>query len=621
MGAPRVLLLGTTVALDAAGAALPVGGPRRRGVLAFLALRAPRAASRAEIVDALWGDTPPAEAANAVQAHVSALRKVLGAQSLATVGDGYRLVESVEVDVLAFDRLSRAGRDLLDAGEHAAASESLRAALGLWRGRALADLDTVAFAPSAAVLLDEQRLVAYERQFGADLAAGRPEDTLAELEALHADHPLRESLAAALMRARYAVGRRAEALAIYTALRDRLHEDLGVEPSTSLRDLRRRLIAGNEPLPTAALPRRRVSPVPLLLDETIGREADLAALTRLFTDGDTRLVTVIGPGGVGKTRVATEVGRRLAGTFADGVIFAALHDAQKADDVASVLCTALGARVDADDAWSTVENELRHRRALLICDNAEHVVDAAPRLSRLLTTSPGLRILVTSRQEMAVRAEHQYWLDPLPHNGFVVAPADGDDEAIPAPAVALFLARARAAGDQFAPTGRDLADIAAICAACDGLPLAIELAAARTRVLGLRELRERMARPLPLLTGGRSDAPPRHRTLRACIASSVDALDSDDRQFLASLSVFRGGFTLEAVSAVTDLTADRTLDTVDGLVGRSLVQRRTAPDGGRRFDLLQTIREYLDDEADPDRLDQAQRRHADYYYGQFGPGV
>jgi tetratricopeptide (TPR) repeat protein len=138
-------------------------------------------------------------------------------------------------------------------------------------------------------------------------------------------------------------------------------------------------------------------------------------------------------------------------------------------------------------------------------------------------------------------------------------------------------------------------------------------------VLGLRELRERMARPLPLLTGGRSDAPPRHRTLRACIAASVDALDPDDRKFLASLAVFHGGFTLDAVSAVTDLPADRTLDTVDGLVGRSLVERRTSPGGGRRFDLLQTIREYLAEEANPDLLDQARRSHADFYYGQFGP--
>jgi len=617
MPAPRVLLLGETAAMDAAGIPLPLGGPRRRGMLAFLALRAPWAATRSEIVDALWGEAPPAESANAVQAHVSALRRVLGPQALATVGDGYRLADSVEVDVAVFDRLSRAGRGLMAGGEPAAAGESLRAALALWRGRALADLDTVAFAPAAAALLEEQRLAALESRFDADLATGQPEETLAELEMLLAEHPLRENLAALLIRACHAVGRQADALATYVAVRERLRAELGIEPSSALRDLHRSLLTGTEPPPPSAPPRRRITPVPHLLDETVGREADLAALIRLVTSEDARLVTIIGPGGVGKTRAAIEVGRRLTGTFADGVVYAALADAQRDDDMASVLCSAVGVRVDADDTWSTLELALRSRDTLLICDNVEHVVSVAPRLSKLLASAPCLRILATSRQELGVRAEHQYWLDPLPHTRATTS--GDDDEAAPAPAVALFLARTRAAGDRRKPTAQDMADIAAICAACDGLPLAIELAAARARVLSAAELRQRMVRPLPLLVGGRADAPERHRTLSACIAASVKVLASDDRKCLAALSVFHGGFSLEAVSAVTELSTDRALDTLDGLVGRSLVRRRTGADGTRRFDLLQTIREYLNDEADPGHLELARRRHAHYYHRLFGP--
>ena len=263
MRAPRVLLLGAAVAMDAAGTALPVGGPRRRGVLAFLAIRAPRAATRAEIVDALWGDAPPAEAANAVQAHVSALRRAFWGRRRwrRWATDTALPTPSTSMSSRLTGCVGPVGT-CSEASEHAAASEPLRAALGLWRGRALADLETVAFAPSAAVLLEEKRLAAYEWRFEADLAAGRPEDTLAELEALHAEHHARESLAAQLMRARYTVGRQAEALAVYSAVRDRLHEDLGVEPSASLRDLRRRLVNGSEPLPAAALPRRRALPCP-----------------------------------------------------------------------------------------------------------------------------------------------------------------------------------------------------------------------------------------------------------------------------------------------------------------------------------------------------------------------
>jgi len=615
----EVRLLGETVAVDAGGAVLPVGGPRRRAVLAFLALRSPRVATRAELVDALWGDEPPADAANAVQAHVSGLRKALGAGAVETAGDGYRLARGIDVDVERFETLVREGRLLLARGEPVAAAEALRAGLAIWRGRALSDLGAVAFAADAAVRLEEQRLDALEQRIEADLTAGRPQATVAELEVLVAEYPLREALAGQLMRALYASGRQADALSVYAAARGRLREELGLEPSAALRDLHRRLLAQTEPVASGTpLPKPRVS-VPALLDETIGREAELDALTRLVSTGDAHLISVVGPGGVGKTRLATLLGHRLSDAFTDGVVFVPLADVQTADHVGSALCAALGVQVDEDGAWSTVDRQLRGRQTLLICDNFEHVVDAAPALARLLNAAPGARVVVTSRQRLAVRSEHLYWLEPLRHT------ADGssariDGNAAPlAPAVALFLARARAVDPAFDPGPSELSDIAAICASCDGLPLAIELAAARTRVLGIADLWEAMGSPLDILAGGAQDMPARHRALRANIAASVETTEAHLRQFLARLSVFRGGFTLAAAAAVADLHVDRTLDALDELISRSLVQRRTGHSGHRRFDLLATIREYLHERSAPDLLDQARRRHAHYYHQLMGP--
>jgi predicted ATPase len=423
------------------------------------------------------------------------------------------------------------------------------------------------------------------------------------------------------MRALYASGRQADALSVYAAARNRLRDELGLEPSAALRDLHQRLLAQTEPVaPVAPQQPKQLAPVPALLDETIGREADLDALTRLVTTGNARMISILGPGGVGKTRVATLLGQGLGTAFRDGVVFVPIADAQTADDVGSALCAALGLQVDDGGAWSTVERHVRGRHCLLICDNFEHVVDAAPALIRLLNAAPEITVVVTSRQRLDVRSEHVYWLEPLPHTTDRSAAAGDDpDAASVAPAVALFLARARAVDPSFDPGPAELADAAAICASCDGLPLAIELAAARTRVFAVADLREAMGSALDVLAGGARDAPARHQTLRATIEASVETIDEHLRRFLAALSVFHGGFTMAAAAAVADVHVDRTLDALDALIGQSLVQRRTDHSGRRRFDLLATIREYLHERTAPELLNRVRRRHARYYHQLMGP--
>jgi len=356
-------------------------------------------------------------------------------------------------------------------------------------------------------------------------------------------------------------------------------------------------------------PQRTLTTPPALLDRTIGRETELASLQQLVMSGESRLITILGPGGVGKTRLVTELGHRLVNHFNDVVAFVPLADAQRPTDVAPIICAALGLPIGEGGALATLENRLRERHMLLVCDNFEHVVEAAPVLTELLAVAREMSVIVTSRQQLGVRGEHQFRLDPLSHD---------DSNGQRSPAVALFLARAHAADPDFAPTPDELTDIALICARCDGLPLAVELAAARTRVLTIAELRDRMSHSLPVLDSGSRDAPARHRTLRASIAWSVEALDEGNQRFLKLLSVFNGGFTVAAAAAITDTAVDHAVVSIESLLARSLVHRRSRSGGRFRFDLLETVREYLAERIEPDVFTRAHRRHAEYFRHMMG---
>jgi predicted ATPase/DNA-binding SARP family transcriptional activator len=605
----RILVLGEVRALRY-GVEVALGGPRRAAVLAVLLLRAPRAVGRAELVDALWGEDPPESAVNAIQVHVSALRRLLGRDALVRAGDGYRLSAESSSDLQDFVDLSARGTEQLGRGEADAAAGTLRSALELWRGPPLGGVDA-AFVAAEAERLEALRLTTLTLRIEADLAVGRHRDVVPELHALVGLHPFHEGLLELLMRALYRCDRQAEALAVYDAGRRMLRDELGLEPSAALQDLHRRILTHSEPGAAApAAAGQRWVTLPALLDATFGRERELQALEQLVVRDETRLTTVLGPGGVGKTRLAIELGRRTVDRFRDGVALVSLADAEKAAEVAPAISSALGLQA-SDDAADVLATALRGRHMLLVCDNFEHVTDAATLLSTLLAAAPELHVLITSRQSLGVRGERRFVVEPLE----VSSRGDGRSSA----AAELFLNRARAMNAGLVVGPDEWSLVEQICTVCEGLPLAIELAAARTRALGLAELHERLRRSSSVLDGGPADLPERQRAVWASIAWSVGALPTSARQFLSEVAVFRGGFTLAAAAAVTDRRQDETLEMVELLLDHSLLRRSQSRGGRHRFVLLEMIRQYAVELLSPTDLARANRRLAEFLLAGLHP--
>ena len=525
----RVCLLGPVQGV-CNGAVVPVGGARRAGLLALLASRQPHSVSRAELVDGLWGDDPPQTAVNSIQVHISALRRAVGAEAIETHGDGYRLAGGATVDAVQFARELVRGQAELDRGEAHAAARTLRAALALWQGPALADVRGAPFADIEATRLESLRLTALSLRIEADLALGRHRDVVPELQALVAQEPLREEFRGTLMRALHRCGRQGEALGVYDEGRRLLREELGVEPSAGLRELHQRLLTQPDDESGAARTGMIHRALPNLLDETVGRLADLRSLEALLAADHSRLVTILGAGGVGKTRLSIELAHHVGRRYRDGVVFVPLAEAEKPTDVAATMCSALGIPA-ADDADGALLSALQARQTLVICDNVEHVTEAGPMLVSLLGAASGLQLLATSRQPLQLHAEQLYRLEPL---------GTEHSSTTPAPAVELFLRRARASDPTFEPNDHDRATIQEICYRCDGLPLAIELAAARVHLLGVAGLLDRLMDPLPILSAADNAVDERHRTLRGSIARSFHGLTPGVRKAVPLLSVHRG---------------------------------------------------------------------------------
>jgi predicted ATPase/DNA-binding SARP family transcriptional activator len=570
------------------GAVLPVGGPRQRALLAFLLLNANEPVKREALIDALWGDDPPGTAQNALQVAVHGLRKLLDAERIETVGDGYRLrVEPGELDVDRF----------LERHE-----EDPAAALELWRGPALLGVEAP-FAAGEAARLEELHLVAVERRIDLQLQNGEQDLLVPELEQLIAQHPYRERLRGQLMLALYRSGRQAEALDAYRDARRMLLEDLGVEPGPELRQLEGAILRQDPEL----TPPERVRPVkgnlPAPATALVGRELELAAVTGLLRRSDVRLVTLTGPGGTGKTRLALEAAWELARSLPDGGYFVDLAPLDDPADVAATIAHALPLGEGRGSTLDNVKEALRERTTLLLLDNFERVDDAAPVVSELLAAAPGLRVLATSRSVLRLSGEHEYPVPPLRIP--TTAEARRVDALAQNEAVSLFVARAEAARHGFRLDADNASAVVDICVAVDGLPLALELAAARVRQVLPAELAARLGERLAVLTEGPRDRPTRHQTLRATIEWSHDLLADDERDLFADLGVFAGGCTREDAEAICAASAEA----LERLADRSLLQRDES-----RYSMLETIREFAVERLTAGgHADELRRRHAERF--------
>ncbi|HLL65001.1 MAG TPA: BTAD domain-containing putative transcriptional regulator [Micromonosporaceae bacterium] len=609
--------------------------PAVRALLARLALTPGRVVSADALTDALWGEQLPADAANALQIRVSKLRRALSGAGLdgnviATRAPGYLLTLPAEaVDAHRFEQAAARGRAAAVAGDSEAALAHYTAAMALWRGTALADLGDAEWVCAERIRLTELHLGVVEDRLELLLGAGHCGEAVADLERLVTEHPLRERLYRLLMLALYRTGRQADALAVHQRLRHRLADELGIDPSPELRALAEAILRQQVPgvsgpppprEPTsaapAAAPGSQPGPgtsgvVPRRLTSFVGRDADLRTVLEQLRPA--RVVTLTGPGGVGKTTLALEAARRIDATVADTVHIVRLAALPVDADVAEAFAGQLGISGSGPGAAAAeaVVEHLRNRRVLLVVDNCEHVVDAAAALvEELLQHTADVRVLATSREALAVSGETQIAVGPLAVPDEAAGPADVAQSA----AVRLFLDRAHSARPEFALNAGNAAAITSICRQLDGMPLAIELAAARVKALPPAEIAARLRDRFSLLTGGPRNSDARHRTLRATIDWSHDLLSEAERHLLRRLAVFHGGWTLGAAEQVCGFGGIEHADVAEllfRLVDRSLV---VADPATGRFRLLVTIREYaLARLLDADEVDTCRRRHLAHY--------
>jgi predicted ATPase/DNA-binding SARP family transcriptional activator len=593
------------------GTSVEVAGARLRTLVIVLALEPGRVVSLARVVDGIWGEQPPAGAVNAVQALVSRLRRAVPQAVIESHPAGYRLViEPDAVDVARFERLVAAGRSNPDP---AGAAELLREALGLWRGPALLDVADAEYFQAPLTRLAELRLTAVEERIEADLRLGRGGQLTTELTSLVAEHPLRERLVGALMRALSVAGRPAEALSVFERARATLADALGTDPSPELSNLHTALLRGELAAPVpwkSTVDDRPRTNLRAALTSFVGRDDDVTQVGKLL--GEYRLTTLTGPGGSGKTRLATEAARRLVEQTPDGVWLVELAPVTDGTDVPQAVLSALGLReqalggpVPAGEPANRLAAALRTRGTLLILDNCEHLIGAVAALAdRLLGECPRLRILATSREPLGITGEALWPVEPL-----ALPPPDADlTQAMSHAAVRLLSDRAAAARPGFTITEETLPAVVRICRALDGMPLAIELAAARLRTMSVEQLSGRLDDRFQLLTGGARTALPRHQTLRAVVDWSWDMLSGEERAVLRRLAVFSGGATVEAAERVCG--TDRALELFDALTDKSLLV--TAGDG--RYRMLETIKAYglakLDEAGESE---QTRLSHAAYF--------
>ena len=597
----EIRLLGPFEVL-AGGRPANVSGSKRDALLALLALRRGHVVAVDTLIDALWEDNLPASPRNAVQHHVARLRAALGREAIAASPEGYA-VNDAAVDALEFETLVAEARIALREGDARRAVGDVERALALWRGAALQGLTETAWFAAEARRLETLRVDALEERFDGELARGEHRELVPELRATLAEYPFRERLWAQLMLALYRSGRQADALETFQEARRVLSEELALEPGPELRRLQEAILAHDPAIAPVPVPSSPRGNLPAPSTSFVGRDDDLARVVDLSRAH--RLVTLTGPPGVGKSRLALEAARSLEPTLQDGAWFVDLARAGDAEDVVPLVAHAVDAR--GSDPLARVVARLRNADALVVFDACEHVADEAGRVvSVLLADCPGVRVLATSREVLHLAGEVRVPVVPLA----LAAGAEGE-----APAVELFAERARAARPGFELGEESRALVAEISRRLDGLPLAIELAAARVNALGLGELlavvEDRLAllRDRPAADAGRAG-------LAALVEWSYDVLHADEKTLLHQLAVHRGGASLgslTAAAAVHGLDDSTVTYLLTGLVDKSIVLV-SFPGGEARYGLLDTVRDYAVERLRAaGGLDAARDAHAEYF--------
>jgi len=592
MGSTEFRVLGP-LEVEQDGTLIRIGAPKERALLLCLLLNADAVVPADRIIEALWGSAPPSSAKKLVQLYVSHLRAKLGRAVIATVPSGYRAqIAPVSLDCVRFEQLLREGREAQMSGNARLAFAILNRALALWRGPALVDVSYADFAVAEAGRLEDLRLDCAEERLAAQLALGEHEDVLAESARLSAEHPHRERLHGLYMVALYRAGRQIEALEVFREARKDLLEELGLEPGDDLRAVELAILRQDPLLAPRASPPEGVShKLRAAITPLIGRERELRELRALVLRTDVRLVTLVGAGGSGKTRLALAFAAESDPFFANGVAIAELSALREPTLVLAAIAQAVRVGEQPGESLAqTLAAWAAGRELLLVVDNFEQVADAGPELLRLIEASPRLTVVVTSRRVLHLSGEHVFPVEPL-----------GEVDA-----AGLFVARARAL-DPRSTVSADDPDVREICRRLDGLPLAIELAASRTLTLIPSQLLDRLGERLTLLTGGPHDLPARQQTLRDTLDWSAELLSTAERALLARLSVFPSDMSLEAAVDVTG----GDLDTLAGLVNDSMLQRESATDRPR-FRMLETVREYALELLGADRV-RAAETHALYF--------
>jgi len=635
----RIGILGPLEMRVGFGEPVQVVGPRLRALLIRLAMEPDRVVLAGQLIDAVWDSDPPAAATGALQSLVSRLRRLLP-DVVESHAIGYRMaIDPEAVDSVQFERLALAGRDELR-GDPQRARELLREALALWRGPALADVATARFAGAAVARLEELRLGAIEDRIEAELATGSGQRLVAELDELVTANPLRERLSGLLVRALARGGRQADALGAYERLRSRLADELGIDPSEELQAIHLRVLRGEAGPPPAAATgagtARHLSEPPAAeeprtnlraqITSFVGRDDDIARITGVL--GGSRLVTLTGPGGSGKTRLATEAAAIMLDRMPDGVWLAELGPVVDPVDLPQAVLSLFGARElgllarqgrgpSPVPPRERIEQAIGDKRLLLVMDNCEHLVaPAAALIDALLAHCPELRVLATSREPLGITGEVLHPVGPL-----AMPVQDGTaSEALRFPAVRLFADRGAAARPGFTVDQATVGPVLDICRALDGIPLAIELAAARLRALSPDQIAARLDDRFRLLAGGSRTSLPRHQTLRAVVDWSWGLLGEPERVLARRLAVFPGGATLEAAERVCagpdlgGLASDDVLYLLAALVEKSLVVASDGDSGEMRYSMLETMRAYGEERRVKAGEDQALRNaHAAYF--------